>query len=178
MDFAADAKETKKIARAMLKMTAEINTRFISQLGRTPVMEVRCVTCHRGMTRPETLVDVLRATARKDGVDAAIKQYRDLREKQYGRGGYDFGAPTLNQLAEGLAEQDVEGAIAVQKLNVEVNPSMAGNYGALGRLYEKKGDRAAAKAAYERAAVIDPADDFYKKKIEELGKPAEEPKKP
>lgn len=170
-DFAADTKETKKVARVMLRMTREINTRLLPQTGRSPVMEVRCVTCHRGLTKPAALLDVLKATAQKDGVEAALQQYRELREKHYGRGGYDFGAPTLNMLAESLAESDPDGAIAVQKMNVEVNPNIATSHALLGRLYVAKGDRASARAQLERAAALDPADDFYKKQLEELKQP-------
>jgi tetratricopeptide (TPR) repeat protein len=176
-DFAADTKETKKVARVMMKMTREINTRLLPQTGRSPLMEVRCVTCHRGLKRPEALLDVLKAAAQKDGVEAALQQYRELREKHYGRGGYDFGAPTLNQLAESLAESNPDGAIAVQTMNVEVNPNQPGSHALLGRLYAAKGDKAAAIAQFERAAALDPGDDFYRKRIEELKQP-EPPKKP
>jgi tetratricopeptide (TPR) repeat protein len=175
-DFAADTKEPKRVARAMMRMTQEINTRLLPQTGRSPVMEVRCVTCHHGLPRPEALTDVLKATVKKDGVDAAIAQYRELREKHYGRGAYDFGAPTLNQLAESLAESNVEGAIAIQKLNVEANPNIASSHSLLGRLYTTKGDRPAAIAQYERAAALDPADESYRKRLEELKRPEASPK--
>ena len=177
VDFASDAKETKKVARAMVRMTREINTRLLPQIGRNPVREVRCVTCHHGLPKPEALVDVLRATVKKDGVDAALDQYRELRAKHYGSAAYDFSAATLNQLAESLTESNIDGAIAVQKVNIEVNPNLAGSYGMLGRFYTTKGDKASALAAFERAAAIDPSDDFYKKKVEELKQP-EAPKKP
>jgi len=52
-DFASDAKETKKVARVMMRMTREINTRLLPQTGRSPLTEVRCMTCHRGVAKPE-----------------------------------------------------------------------------------------------------------------------------
>ena len=171
-DFASDAKEPKKVARVMMRMTQEINTRLLPQTGRSPLVEVRCVTCHRGVTRPETLVDTLRAAAKQGGAEAAIARYRELREKHYGRGAYDFGAPTLSQLAETMAESDLAGAIAVQKLNLEANPGVAGIHAALGRLYETQGNRAAALEQYGRASAIEPNDDSYKRKVEELRRPA------
>jgi hypothetical protein len=169
-DFASDGKETKKVARAMMLMTQEINARLLPRTGRSPVLEVRCFTCHHGVARPERLQDVLEATVRKDGVDAALAQYRDLREKHYGRAAYDFGAPTLNQVAESLAERDVAGAIAVQRFNVEVNPGIATSHSLLARLYLKKGDKAAARAQFERAATLDPGEAFYRQQIDELKK--------
>jgi len=169
-DFAADTKETKRVARAMMRMTQEINTRLLPQAGRAAPATVVCFTCHHGVTRPERLQDLLSATVQKEGVDAALRQYRELREKHYGRAAYDFGAPTLNQLAEPLAEKDVEAAIAVQRFNVEVNPGIATSHSLLARLYLKKGDKAAARAELERAAALDPAEQFYKKQLEELKK--------
>jgi Flp pilus assembly protein TadD len=171
MDFASDAKEPKRVARAMMRMTREINARLLPETGRSPVMEVRCITCHHGVTRPETLADMLRATIRKDGVDAALAQYRELREKHYGRAAYDFSAVTLNQVAEALMEPDVTSAIAVQRFNLEVNPSIATSHSLLARLYLKKGDKDAARAQFERAAALDPAEPFYREQIEQLKQP-------
>ena len=176
-DFASDAKEPKKVARAMMRMTREINARLLPETGRSPLVQVRCVTCHRGVTRPEPLVDVLKATAAKGGVPAALARYRELREKHHGRGAYDFGAPTLNQLAESLAESDLAGAIAVQAFNLEANPGIATSHALLGRLLEKKGDRAGALAEFERAAALDPKEEFFRKKVMELKQPpAEKPR--
>lgn len=169
-DFAADTKETKRVARVMMKMTREINTRLLPRTGRKSLMTVQCFTCHHGVARPEQLQDVLSATIQKDGVDAALKQYRELREKHYGRAAYDFGAPTLNQLAESLAERDVDGAITVQRFNLEVNPGIATSHSLLARLYLKKGDKASARAQFERAAALDPGEEFYRKQLEELKK--------
>ena len=52
-DFASDDKETKRVARVMMRMTQEINTRLLPQTGRSPLTEVRCMTCHRGAAKPE-----------------------------------------------------------------------------------------------------------------------------
>jgi len=46
-DFSADTKDTKQIARKMLRMVDAINTQNFS--GRA---EVSCYTCHRGSTKP------------------------------------------------------------------------------------------------------------------------------
>ena len=170
-DFASDAKETKKVARVMMRMTREINTRLLPRTGRKSLVTVQCFTCHHGVTRPERLQDVLAATVRKNGVEAALKQYRELREKHQGRAAYDFGAPTLNDLAESLAETDIDSAIAVQRFNVEVNPGIATSHSLLARLYRKKGDKASARAQFERAAALDPSEEFYRKQLEELKEP-------
>jgi hypothetical protein len=55
-NFASDAKPDKAIARTMIAMTQEMNSRFMSQVNdpdATPVDKtVTCGTCHRGNTMP------------------------------------------------------------------------------------------------------------------------------
>jgi tetratricopeptide (TPR) repeat protein len=168
-DFASDEKETKKVARVMLRMTQEINTHLLPQTGRTPITTVQCITCHHGLAKPEQLADVLGATVHKEGVEAAIKKYGELREKYYGRAAYDFGPPSLNMLAEKLsAEKNLEGAIAVQELNVKVDPNVATSYSLLADLYQRKADRAAARAAIEKAIALEPNEPYYKRRLQEL----------
>jgi hypothetical protein len=60
-DFAADDKETKKIARVMIQMVKEINGTWMTRVGEAAGGEetterpqlVGCWTCHRGKTEPE-----------------------------------------------------------------------------------------------------------------------------
>lgn len=52
-NFASDSNEHKKVAREMLRMTMEINQKFISKVAHDkPDVTVRCVTCHRGKEAP------------------------------------------------------------------------------------------------------------------------------
>src|SRR5688572_28724684 len=99
-NFAADDKETKKVARAMMQMTREINEKLLPAIGRQKVVEVRCITCHRGLSSPETLDRMLMAILDEKGVSAAIDLYKELRGSSFGRGGYDFSPRTLNIVAE------------------------------------------------------------------------------
>ena len=62
-DFASDAKETKQVARAMMKMTSEINDRLMPTIGRESPLRVRCVTCHAGLDKPQ--MDRVVATLRR-----------------------------------------------------------------------------------------------------------------
>lgn len=56
-NFASDAKPDKAIARTMIAMTQEINSRFMSQINDPDAMPadktVTCGTCHRGNTMPK-----------------------------------------------------------------------------------------------------------------------------
>jgi hypothetical protein len=52
-DFASDAKPEKETARVMIRMTREVNTKYLSQLNEHGA-SVNCNTCHRGHTVPDT----------------------------------------------------------------------------------------------------------------------------
>ena len=60
-DFASDLKSSKQKARIMIKMTSDINNKSLSALKEysDDVLEVKCVTCHRGVKVPEPLEDLL-----------------------------------------------------------------------------------------------------------------------
>lgn len=53
-NFASDANPKKNTARAMMRMTQEINQNYISKLDTKA--QVGCGTCHRGNPKPEAFV--------------------------------------------------------------------------------------------------------------------------
>jgi hypothetical protein len=56
-NFASDANPMKDRARVMMKMTASINSEYLTQLtDPKPEHEVNCGTCHRGMAKPAIFV--------------------------------------------------------------------------------------------------------------------------
>jgi tetratricopeptide (TPR) repeat protein len=158
LDFASDAKKEKRIARAMMKMVREINGKLIPKAGMRAPAAVGCVTCHHGIEHPETLAGVLERTIAKKGLPAAQEQYRELREKYYGSGAYDFRAGSLNAVAEWLARdrQDPDGALEMANLSLEQDPKSADTYITIGQIQEMKGDRGAAIESYRRALELDP----------------------
>lgn len=170
-DFASDDKEPKRIARVMMSMVREINREEIPKAKIQNATQVRCVTCHRGVQKPRTLDEALRATVEKEGVPATVKQYHELRERYHGSGAYDFRPGPVNMVAEWLAfeRKDYDGAIAILDLNLEFYPKVAYTHQLLGRIQEAKGDRAAAIASWKKALELDPTD----RRSEELLKKAE-----
>jgi photosynthetic reaction center cytochrome c subunit len=58
-DFAADAKPTKQTARAMMRMTAEINSHVAKAITDAAAKgyQVTCFTCHRGAQHPQHAPD-------------------------------------------------------------------------------------------------------------------------
>src|SRR5207247_9798097 len=105
IDVGKDDKRTKRVARVMLDMVHHINEEHLAEVPErpTPKVEVRCVTCHRGVARPRLLDEDLTLTLADSGLDAAVRRYRDLRQRYYGSGSYDFREFVLTQVvpAEG-----------------------------------------------------------------------------
>ncbi len=55
-DMASDDNPNKKIGREMMKMTMEINTKWIKGLKDAEKHQVTCGTCHRGHEEPPPFV--------------------------------------------------------------------------------------------------------------------------
>jgi tetratricopeptide (TPR) repeat protein len=173
LDYASDALEPKRIARNMVTMVREINAKLPDVTGRRLPTNVRCVTCHSGVERPEGLDQILTTLAVKQGVDQAVQRYKELRQKYYGSGAYDFSPATLNGVAEKLTRlrNDLDGAIVLVKLNLEYAPDVARTHVMLGQLHVEKGDKAAAVASFERALALEPDNRWAKQALERVKAP-------
>lgn len=55
LNFAADSKPMKAVARTMFTMTERINSKYVASIENSGV-PVSCGTCHRGRLEPETFV--------------------------------------------------------------------------------------------------------------------------
>jgi len=173
MDFLADDKDTKKTARVMLQMLATINRNYVSKIGKPAPVQVECVTCHHGLTQPRQLNAVLAETIEKQGIDGAIKQYRDLRSQYYGTGQYDFGETPLNQLAESLlAKKKNKEAVAIMEMHFAANnPTSVWSYHMLAMSHQANGEIEKAIADYGKAFELHPDDSWAKQQIDALSKP-------
>ena len=170
VDFASDEKDTKKTARAMLRMVDAINQEYIAKMGRTSPVRVECVTCHRQLSIPKTMNALLAETIDKKDIQAAIVLYRDLRKNDLGSGQYDFGETSLNILTESLLKQNkTKEAVAIMELNVEVNTPPSGwayNLLAMSHVANKEVEKA--KADYQKILELNPQDEWAKKQLEQL----------
>src|SRR5689334_21111225 len=63
-DFASDEKPMKVKARAMLQMALDINNNYLAKLDKRndPPVAVNCMTCHRGVSLPMPIDDIVRNT--------------------------------------------------------------------------------------------------------------------
>lgn len=71
----------------MLTMVKSINEKHLTGLSDLGVnsserLQVSCITCHRGLAKPQMLGDILAEVIAEDGMDAAEKKY-DERAKNF-----------------------------------------------------------------------------------------------
>jgi len=171
MDFAADTKPQKNAARAMLSMTRELNARLPDRLGRpaAAVTQVECVTCHRGVSRPEQLSDLLAQTMLTKGDGAAVATYRELRQKYYGSQAYDFREGVLVTLArQSLANSKPDDAVAWMQLNLEFYPKSSASYTVLAQARVAKRDDSGAVKDLEKALELDSQNGEAKRQLDKL----------
>jgi len=160
----------KDIARQMIAMTRDLNTRVQTATGKSAAeaTQVRCITCHHGVPIPKQLFEIVTQTLREKGAAAAAVQYRDLHEHFYGRATYDFGEDTLIGVAQPLAAGRPDDAIALLKLNLEFFPQSAKTYAAIGFAYTRKYDDPTAITFYEKSVELDPNNGVTRGQLEQL----------
>src|SRR5262249_25487896 len=149
-----DDKPAKRKARAMLRMTDQINTSLLAQVPARvePRVSVDCATCHHGLALPKSLQTTLFELAMKDGAAAAAARYRELRASDTLSGRYNFGEWEINELARRLGEaKNNAAAIAILEANGEFYPKSADIDVMIGELYLERGDSAQALARYRKA---------------------------
>lgn len=172
-DFARDEKRTKLVAREMMRMVQEVNRRVDSLPGRpagVAALPVTCGTCHRGVSRPVPLQLLLVDAAQAGGTDSAVRVYRALRERYYGRDAYDFGEPSLNIAAFRLGRaQRFDEAFALLTLNEQLFPGSSGMYVFRGNIQLMRGDTSAAAAAFREAIRRDTSNSEARGRLRAIG---------
>ncbi|TPW16165.1 MAG: hypothetical protein FD129_768, partial [bacterium] len=131
------------------------NREYLSALAsrENPPIRIECVTCHRGVTEPRKLQDILRAEYDRGGIDSTLARYQALRDRYYGRAAYDFGdAPLADLAGQVKAAGNPAGAVRLLTFNVEMNPKSNGAKrqhaaGAIGMAFQQAG-RDSGAAAY------------------------------
>ena len=169
-NFTSDANPKKPIARQMIAMTREINARVQAASGKAAgqAANVHCLTCHRGTPIPQKLTDIMLRTLRDKGPDAAIAEYKELRQKFYARDTYDFSETDLLNLAQRLADARPDDAIALMMMNLEFNPKSTRSYLVLSRAYVRKRDNDMAIAQLKKALEIEPENGIVKGYLSQL----------
>ena len=171
-DFASDEKRTKRTARQMMLMLAEVNRRLDTLPERkNPGLMATCNTCHRGVNRPVPLSMYVSDVALSAGTDSAIKTYHALRDRYYGRDAYDFGEPSLNDAAFRLARAGkFDEALALLKLNEEQFPKTSSTYVFRGNVLLMRADTNAAADAFREAIRRDTTNFEAKQRLRAIGR--------
>ena len=105
------------------------------------------------------------------GSDSAIRAYRTLRERHYGRDAYDFGETSLNTAAFRLGRAGkYDEAFALLKLNEEMFPNSSAMYVFRGNINLMKGDTTAAVAALREAVRRDPSNAEARGRLRAIGR--------
>ena len=168
LDYALDDLETKQVAREMIRMTEAINETLLPTTGRESPIRVGCETCHRGHSRPETLVQFLQRNIQEAGIDSARASYRALRDANYGKAGFDFTESALIEvaLAFQISEMKTEAIASALELNLEYYPESFMSYVRLGFTLDDAGDKKGAVENWEKALELKPTTKWLKKQIE------------
>lgn len=173
VDFASDDKTAKKKARAMLKMTDQVNNTLLPQVPSRaePRVVVECSTCHHGVRLPKSLQTTLFEIVAEQGIAPAVARYRDLRASDTLSGRYSFDEWEINELARRLAAaKNSAAAIAMLEMNGEFYPKSAAIDFQIAELRLERGEREQALAAYRRTVEKAPTHARAKARIAELEK--------
>ena len=171
-DFPSDQKPEKEKARTMLRMVGAINGDYLTKLAarRTPTITVTCATCHRGVTEPRPLQQVVLNAYDAAGADSAEALYRALRTRYYGRAAYDFGEVALVDVANTLRTQGkTADALRFYILNTQMVPTSAFAFRAAAEGQLAAADTAAAMRSLQQALAINPNDVQAKRQLDRLG---------
>jgi tetratricopeptide (TPR) repeat protein len=157
-DFAADDKEEKEKARAMMHIVQDLNARLPKDFNEpaNELTRIGCITCHRGVVEPKQLGEILAKTSADKGFAAASAQYNDLKSKYYGAQAYDFSETGLIATARPLIQNRPDEAIQFLELNLKLFPKSAASYVTMAQAQQAKKDNAGAMASLEKALAIDP----------------------
>lgn len=172
LDYALDDKETKKVAREMIKMVMDINGKYMPAAGRdlTDLTRVTCETCHHGLAKPRTLRAALTESVQANGADSAIALYRALRLRYYGSAAYDFSEQSLNETGNQLGQvaDHRKSAVAILKLNLEFFPQSVPTLQNLANISIASGDTAGAVDALNKALAIQPQNNQLRNMLQRI----------
>ena len=135
----------------------------------TPPIEVQCITCHRGNTRPLMLEDTLGTVIARFGVDSAVATYDRIKQRYTGRFAYDFGQRSLNTLADRLLQQKrLPEARRVLELNIREHPEAWDPSYTLAQVLETLGEKDLAIEQYRRVLTLLPSHAPSRRRLESL----------
>jgi tetratricopeptide (TPR) repeat protein len=108
-----------------------------------------------GLDPRKPIAQTLTTTIASDGIDAAVKQYHEL--KTAAPTTYNFDESELNSLGyKFIRKNKFKEAIRIFQLNVEAYPKSANTYDSLAEGYMDDGENALAIANYQKSLQLNP----------------------
>lgn len=159
-----------EVAREMFLMVDRLNASIQEVTGKpaSEVTRVTCATCHRGVPIPMQISDIVWQTAMKQGAEAAVVQYRDLRSQFYGRQAYDFGELALIPVTERLANIRPDAAVALLRMNIDFHPDSVQSRISLAYALTRARDYQGAIATLREALRLEPTNGVAKGMLAQL----------
>jgi hypothetical protein len=159
-----------EVAREMFLMVDRLNATIQEATGKpaSDVTRVSCATCHRGVPIPMQISDIVWQAAIKQGAEAAVAQYRELRSRFYGRQAYDFGEMALIPVTERLANVRPDAAIALLRMNLDFHPDSVQSRVSLAYALTRGRDYQGAIEMLREAIRLDPANGVAKGMLAQL----------
>jgi CubicO group peptidase (beta-lactamase class C family) len=113
------------------------------------------------------LHDLILATSKNKGVDAAIEEYRSMKATR--SPGLIFDVNQLNYVANDLRQaKKMSAAIKILELNTQEYPNSSLAFESLGETYKRNGKKKEAIESYEKAVQLDPKNEHAKWILEKL----------
>jgi outer membrane protein assembly factor BamD (BamD/ComL family) len=108
-----------------------------------------------GLDPRKSIAQILTTTIASGGIDAAVKQYHELKVAEPAN--YNFDERELNSLGyRFIRKNQLKEAIRIFQLNVEAYPKSANTYDSLAEAYMDDGDKALAIANYQKSLQLNP----------------------
>ncbi len=133
---------------------------LLNNTGGTNLGEMSTAICRILYDEPfdppkKSIARALIETFRGRGLDAAIKQYHELKKAKPGE--FDLRPAELNGLGYALLGEDrFDDAIKIFQLNIEAYPEDANGFDSLAEAYAAKGDKKQAIKYYAKSLELDP----------------------
>jgi len=159
-----------EVAREMFLMVERLNANVREATGKSAseATRVTCATCHRGVPIPMQIGDIVWQTARQQGGEAAVAQYRELRSRFYGRQAYDFGPQPLIPVSERLANVRPDAAIAILRMSIDYHPDFVQSYISLAYAMIRGRDYQGAMASLRDALRLEPTNGLARGMLAQL----------
>ena len=154
-DFADDEKDSKEKARFMLKMMMDLNQHMVTGI-KDRTVEIECMTCHRGATKPLFTADILKDKYKQEGIDAALSHYDELKQQYFGSHTHDFTEWTLINLARAAHPKDLAATYKILEKNLAIYPESFQTIFFLAEVHFAEKNMHAALEYYEKAFIINP----------------------